>query len=64
LNDKHCKILTKGSYAFIEFEDERDAEDAMNELQDKNMGGLRINIGIKLNKPFKSTHYVLSANKN
>ena len=34
----------QGSYAFITFESEADAEDALNELQGKNMGGLKINI--------------------
>jgi len=32
------------SFAFVEYIDERDAEDAKNELNDKNMGGLKIAI--------------------
>jgi len=34
----------KGSYAFVEFDQEKDAEDAMNDLQGKDMGGLAITI--------------------
>lgn len=46
---KNCPILkylffTKGSYAFIEFKNEADAEDAKVNLQGKNLGGLHINI--------------------
>jgi RNA recognition motif-containing protein len=36
--------LVQDSFAFIEFESERDAEDAREELQGKNMGGLEIAI--------------------
>ncbi|CDW90887.1 rna binding protein [Stylonychia lemnae] len=39
-----CDINHKGTYAFIEFDSERDAEDAVTELQGKDMGGLKINI--------------------
>ena len=37
-------FLTQGSFAFIEFNNERDGEDAKKELNGKNFGGLRINI--------------------
>lgn len=43
-NRKMNLIILQGSYAFIEFDDERDGEDAVSELQDKNLGGLKINI--------------------
>ncbi|CAG9311279.1 unnamed protein product [Blepharisma stoltei] len=39
-----CKINHKGGYAFIEYSNERDAEDAMFEMLGKNMGGLCLNI--------------------
>lgn len=34
----------QGSYAFIEFKNEADAEDAKEGLNGKNLGGLHINI--------------------
>ena len=37
-------ILYKGSFAFVEFKDERDAEDALRDLQGKDLGGLKIAI--------------------
>jgi splicing factor, arginine/serine-rich 7 len=40
----HCSINYKGSYSFAEFDNEKDAEEAMEHLQSKNMGGKRINI--------------------
>jgi RNA recognition motif-containing protein len=39
---KRCDV--KGNYAFITFEDERDAEDALEECQGKEVNGSRINI--------------------
>ena len=39
-----CKLNYKGSYAFAEFDNEKDAEEAMNHLQKKNMGGRELNI--------------------
>lgn len=39
-----CSIKQKSSFAFIEFDSERDAEDAKEALQGKNMGGLEIAI--------------------
>ncbi len=40
-----CDISFKGgSFAFIEYDNERDAEDAMEDLQAKDMGGLKLNI--------------------
>merc|ERR1719246_195741 len=39
-----CSIKQKSSFAFIEFESERDAEDAEKALQSRNMGGLEIAI--------------------
>jgi RNA recognition motif-containing protein len=38
------KINYKGSYSFAEFDHEKDAEDALESLQAKDMGGRRINI--------------------
>lgn len=39
-----CKINHKGGYAFIEYTDDLDAEDALFEMLGKNMGGLCLNI--------------------
>ncbi len=39
-----CHINHKGTYAFVEYEEIRDAEEAMAHSQNKNMGGLEINI--------------------
>ena len=39
-----CKLNYKGTYAFAEFDNEKDAEEAMNHLQKKNMGGRELNI--------------------
>lgn len=39
-----CTVCHKGSYAFIEFPDEQDAQDAITALNAKNLGGLRLNI--------------------
>ncbi len=39
-----CKIDKRTSYAFIEFDDEIDAEDAKNKLSGQDFGGLRINV--------------------
>ena len=40
----HCRIKFKGSYAFIEFESEKDGEDAIKNLQSKMVGGRELNI--------------------
>lgn len=45
INHKVCSPTdwySKGSYAFVEFKDEKEAEDALHELKGKNMGGLEI----------------------
>jgi len=39
-----CKINHRGGYAFIEYQDERDADEAKLDLHGKNMGGLCLNI--------------------
>jgi len=39
-----CTVCHKGSYAFIEYPDEQDAQDAFAALNAKNMGGLCLNI--------------------
>jgi RNA recognition motif-containing protein len=39
-----CKINYKGSYAFAEFENEKEAEEAFEHLQNKAMGGRQLNI--------------------
>lgn len=39
-----CTVCHKGSYAFIEYPDEQDAQDAVAALNAKNMGGLCLNI--------------------
>jgi hypothetical protein len=38
-------ICIQGSYAFVDFENEGDAEQAKNELINKDLKGLKINIG-------------------
>jgi RNA recognition motif-containing protein len=38
------RINYKGSYAFAEFDHEKDAEEALDNLQSKDMGGRKINI--------------------
>ena len=38
-------FLLQNNYAFVEFENEEDAAKAKEELQDKDMSGLKINIG-------------------
>lgn len=37
-----CTVNFKGSFAFIEYKDERDAEEAINQLNSKDMGGQKI----------------------
>ena len=39
-----CRINHRGSYAFVEYDEEKDAQDAMSHSQNKNLGGLDINI--------------------
>lgn len=39
-----CTIKPKGSFAFIEFDDENGADAAVKNLQGLNMGGLKIGI--------------------
>ena len=39
--------MLQNNYAFVEFENEEDAAKAKEELQDKDMSGLKINIGKK-----------------
>lgn len=39
-----CRINFKGSYAFAEFEEEREAEEAFSALKDKRLGGREINL--------------------
>ena len=34
----------QGSYAFVEFDDDKEAEEALDGLQDKEMGGLKITL--------------------
>ena len=40
----YCRIKFKGSYAFIEFESEKDGEEAIKNLQNKMIGGRELNI--------------------
>lgn len=39
-----CRINYKGSYAFAEYDHEKDAEEAQENLQSRDMGGRKINI--------------------
>jgi RNA recognition motif-containing protein len=39
-----CKINYKGTFAFAEYENEKDAEDALNGLKGKNLGGRTLNL--------------------
>lgn len=51
-----CRINYKGSYAFAEFENDKDAEEALDALQQKNLGGRPINIEwSKKSKKFDAT---------
>jgi RNA recognition motif-containing protein len=34
-----CTVNFKGSFAFVEFKDEKDAEEAINSLNSKDIGG-------------------------
>jgi len=43
-NHGPCRLKFKGSFAFIEYDEERDAEDALKSLQNKSIGGREINI--------------------
>lgn len=40
----NCFSHVQGSFAFIEFKEEKDAEDAITELNNKNLGGSKIAI--------------------
>ena len=52
-----CKINYKGAFAFAEFENEKDAEEAMAKLQKKNMGGRDLNIEwSKKSKKYEGSH--------
>ena len=37
-----CTVNFKGSFAFVEFKEERDAEEAINTLNSKDIGGQKI----------------------
>ena len=37
-----CTVNFKGSFAFVEFKDEKDAEEAINSLNSKDFGGQKI----------------------
>ncbi len=51
-----CKINFKGTYAFAEFENEKEAEEALTNLKGKNLGGRTINLEwSKKSKNFDST---------
>ena len=39
-----CRLKFKGSYAFIEYEDERDGEQAIRSIQNKSIAGRELNI--------------------
>lgn len=39
-----CTFRFKGNYAFVEYKDEKDAESALKELHDKDIGGQRISV--------------------
>jgi len=39
-----CSVKHKGSYAFVEYDDDKDAEEAKENLHDKDLGGLNIAI--------------------
>ncbi len=51
-----CKINFKGTFAFAEYENEKDAEEALTNLKGKNLGGRPINLEwSKKSKKFDST---------
>ena len=37
-----CTVNFKGSFAFVEFKNERDGEESINQLNNKDMGGQKI----------------------
>ena len=52
-----CKINYKGAFAFAEFDNDKDAEQAMQKLQKKNMGGRELNIEwSKKSKKYEGSH--------
>jgi hypothetical protein len=67
-----CKInhrvsATQGGYAFIEFVDDRDGEEAMLQLHGRNMGGLALNIEWSKRSPrfnIKESRVANKANKD
>lgn len=40
----HCRVNFKGTYAFAEFDEDRDAQEAYDAMQDKSLGGRPLNI--------------------
>src|ERR1700733_6237884 len=39
-----CTVNFKGAFAFVEFKEEKDAEDAIAELNNKNIGGSELSV--------------------
>eukprot|EP00829_Urostomides_striatus_P003195 TRINITY_DN13619_c0_g1_i1.p1 TRINITY_DN13619_c0_g1~~TRINITY_DN13619_c0_g1_i1.p1 ORF type:complete len:150 (-),score=5.07 TRINITY_DN13619_c0_g1_i1:289-738(-) len=39
-----CSVNHKGNYAFVEYQDPKEAEDALTQLKGKNLGGLEITV--------------------
>ena len=39
-----CRVRLKGSYAFVEFDEEKQAEEAMENLKGVNIGGLNLSV--------------------
>lgn len=39
-----CKVNFKGKYAFVEFDEERDAEEAIEQTNNKDLGGRPLNV--------------------
>jgi len=46
-----CRVSLKGSYAFVDYDEEKSAEDALENMNGVNMGGL--SLGVKWSKRSK-----------
>ncbi|KAJ3290145.1 hypothetical protein HK104_006985 [Borealophlyctis nickersoniae] len=49
--------LTRSTYAFVEFEDPRDAEDALHEMRDRSVDGYVINVQWAKNTPSRNWRF-------